>query len=151
MAQPSLTLYMAPGACSIIPQILLQQAGLSYKTIGVSVKSQGQQFSSENPKGQVPVLIWNDEVVTELPAIAHTINHLAPEAKILGGSPLVFIRVCEWMSFLSGSIHAQAWGPYIRPFRFTDEPAVEAGVRRKAEQLLRERAALLEEKLPADA
>lgn len=151
MAQPSLTLYMAPGACSIIPQILLRHAGLSYEAVGVSIKTLDEDFSTKNPKGQVPVLFWDNECITEVPAIAHVINHLAPDSRILGNSPLQFVRVCEWMNFLSGSVHAQAWGTFVRPFRFTDEQAAEPGVRRKALENLKAKAALIEAKLPASS
>lgn len=148
MATPQIKLYTTPGTCALIPQILLHYAGISYQPIGIPIKNLGSAFSATNPKGQVPVLVVDGEFITENPAIAHAINHLAPGAKIMGRSPMELVRVCEWMNFLSAAIHAQVWGAYARPFRFTDEKAGEEGVKRKALEKLRDRFALLEEKLP---
>ena len=148
MASPKVSLYMSPGTCSIIPQILLHRAGISYAPIAIPIKSLGPNFSATNPKGQVPVLVLDGENITENPAIAHAISHLSPNANIFGSSPMELVRVCEWMNFLSGSIHAQAWGAWIRPVRFTDEPDGEAGVKRQALKKLRERFAMVESKLP---
>ncbi|KAK5163724.1 uncharacterized protein LTR77_010397 [Saxophila tyrrhenica] len=148
MAQ-NIILYTAPGSCGLVPQTLLHHCNISFKPIGVSLQNLAE-LSSKNPKGQVPVFDWNGELITEVPAIAHAINHLAPEGKILGRSPVEFVRVCEWMNFLSASIHSQPWGAFVRPFRFTDEPEAEPGVKRKAKQRLQERLALMESKLPAD-
>lgn len=148
MAAKQVQLYMSPGTCAIVPQILLHHAGISYQPIGIPMKGLGSNFSATNPKGQVPVLVLDDELITENPAIAHAINHLAPNANILGRSPMEFVKVCEWMNFLSANLHAQTWGPYARPFRFTDEPSAEAGVKRKSLEKLRERFGLVESKIP---
>jgi glutathione S-transferase len=148
MALPKVTLYMSPGSCALAPEILLHHAGIPFKAIGVPLKDIGTHLSSTNPKAQVPVLILNDETITEVPAIAQAINQLNPEAHIFGRTPMQFVRVCELLNFLSASVHAQSWGPFARPWRFTDEPAAEAGVKRQAEAKVREKLALLEAKLP---
>ncbi len=97
----------------------------------------------------MPVLIWDDEMYTELPAIAHAINLMQPKAKIFGEGPKQFVRVCEWLNFLA-VLHAQAWAAFIRPVRFTDEPQAEAGVKRAASNKLRERYAHIESHLSSE-
>ena len=148
MASPDITLYTTPGSCAIVPHILLNYAALSFKPKPVARKRLTSDFASTNPKKQVPVLVVDGEVITENPAIAHMINHLAPEANIMGQDPMQLVRVCEWLNYFSGSMHAQAFGPYVRPCRFTNDPTAEAGIKAASFEKLKERFALIESKLP---
>ena len=149
MSTSEVTLYMIPGTCAVVPHILLNQAGIDYKLEAVSDRFTSE-FTAKNPKQQVPVLVVDGEVITENPAIAQAINQLAPEAKLFGETPIQFIRVCEWLSYLSAAIHAQAWGPYLRPHRFTNDKAAEAGIQAACEQKLKDRFALIESRLPEE-
>ena len=65
-AAQDITLYMLPGTCAVVPHILLNQAGLQFKYEGVSKDKLYSDFKSTNPKQQLPVLVINDEVVTEV-------------------------------------------------------------------------------------
>jgi glutathione S-transferase len=150
MSTPNITLYMLPGTCAIVPHVLLNQAGLNFKLEPVPPANITSTFSSTNPKQQVPVLVINEDIITENPAIAQAINQLAPSAYLFGTTPLQFIRVCEWLNYLSAAIHAQAWGPYLRPHRYTNDPAAEAGIKAACWQKLRDRFALIESKLPEE-
>jgi len=139
---------MHPGTCAIVPHILLTYVGISFSIQPVFSKSMSADFATLNPKKQVPVLIFDDNVLTENPAIVHAINHLAPDKQITGKDTLQFLRVCEWMNWLSGPLHAQVWGPFARPWRWTDDPAAEDGIRRKCRERVIERFDMIEEKLP---
>lgn len=150
MANQNITLYMLPGTCAVVPHILLHQARLEFDLSPVSRDSLATDFSSTNPKHQVPVLDIDGELITENPAIAQAINQIAPEAKLFGETPLQFIRVCEWLNYFSASIHAQAWGPYQRPQRFTDDKEAEAGISAVSKRKLLDRLALIESRLPED-
>jgi glutathione S-transferase len=149
MSTSEVKLYMIPGTCAVVPHILLNQAGVVYKLEAVSDRFTSE-FTTKNPKQQVPVLVVDGEVITENPAIAHAINQLAPEAKLFGETPIQFIRVCEWLNYLSAAIHAQAWGPYLRPHRFTNDKAAEASIKAACEQKLKDRFTLIESRLPED-
>lgn len=152
-AAQDITLYMLPGTCAIVPHILLNQAGLEFKYEGVAIDTlYSEEFSTKNPKHQVPVLVINDQTITENPAIAHAINQLAREAKLFGETPIHFIRVCEWINYFSAAIHAQAWGPYVRPGRFTADTSSKAleDIQTANWQKLLDRFALIESKIPED-
>lgn len=142
-----ITLFMHPGTCALVPHILLAYAGIPFDTQPVHSDSMSSEFSKLNPKKQVPVLVFDNNVLTEVPAIIHAINSFAPEKKMTGKDTLQFLRVCEWMNWLSGPLHAQVWGAYARPWRWTDDPSAEAGIREKCRGRVIERFDMIEEKL----
>src|SRR5712671_6861215 len=77
-----LTLYYAPGACSMASHIALEETGAPYQTQIVGL-AQGEQTKPEylnkvNPRGKVPALKTDDGILTENVAIltylAHTVH-----------------------------------------------------------------------------
>src|SRR5262249_30365501 len=67
-------LYFAPGACSLSPHIVLQEAGITAETEQVNNQEKktktGKDYWSVNPKGQVPALqLDSGEMLTEGPVI----------------------------------------------------------------------------------
>ncbi len=123
---PSIKLWFSPGACSVAPRMLLNEVGAPFEAIKVTIAEGAhlkEDFTRINPKKRVPVLALDDEVITELPAIATAISHLAPERHLMGASALDNARVYEWMNWLSGTLHAQGFGSLWRPQRFSDDPA----------------------------
>ena len=132
MANNHIELHFHPRACSIVPHILLNEAGISFIPHVVQLESMTADFATKNPKKQVPVLVVDDNVITENPAVIHAINQLAPRQQFMGRNPIEFIRVCEWLNFCSASVHAQAWGPFLRPWRYTTDPSSEAQAAVKA-------------------
>ena len=63
-----LTLAYCPIACSLVPYILLLEAGADFDVLPVNL-GKGENFSPEylrvNPKGKVPALIIDGQVLTE--------------------------------------------------------------------------------------
>ena len=64
-----LTLYYAPGACSMASHIALEETGAPYQTQIVGL-AQGEQTKPEylnkvNPRGKVPALQTDDGMLTE--------------------------------------------------------------------------------------
>lgn len=148
MASRKITLYFVPGASSVFPHFLLYHCNIPFTPQHVVLKDP-TNLVAVNEKIQVPVLAIDGENITENPAIAHAINQLAPEKQLFGRTPIEFIRVCEWLNWISASLHAQAWSPYIRPWRFTTNESAEgqAAVKAGAEKNVRERFARLEKML----
>src|SRR5258707_14259807 len=71
-------LYYSPGACSLSPHIALHEAGLPHELVKVDLRAKktenGDDFTSINPKGQVPALqLDNGEMLTEGPVIVQAI------------------------------------------------------------------------------
>jgi glutathione S-transferase len=141
MTVRKVTLFLHPGASSLFPHILLNEVGIPFtpKVIGGNTPALLNELAAINPKQQVPTLVIDGDVITENPAIAQAINQLAPERQLMGRDPKQFIRACEWLNWISGPLHAQAWGPYIRPHRFTTDPAAEEGIREKCKDIVLER------------
>jgi glutathione S-transferase len=71
---------------------------------------------------RIPVLGMDDEIITELPAIMTAISQLAPQFDMLGSNDMEIVRSYEWLNWLSGTLHGQAFGAFWRPQRFTDNP-----------------------------
>ncbi|KAL5400264.1 hypothetical protein PMIN03_012527 [Paraphaeosphaeria minitans] len=126
MSSPKIHLYLSPGACSVAPHILLHESGLDYTTTSYTKEDvfENGGFPDElkklNPKAKIPVATFDDEVITENPAILTFISQLAPSNQFFGNTPLETVRVYEWLNYLSGTLHSAAYGMFYRPQRFID-------------------------------
>jgi glutathione S-transferase len=87
---------------------------------------------------RVPVLILDGETITEAPAIMTAISQLAPHLHIMGNSNLDVVRVYEWLNWLSGTLHGQAFGGLLRPQRFSDDEGVFGGIKEKGRKTVEE-------------
>ena len=151
---PSLTLWYSSQALSIVPHILLIEAGLDFDLVHAELNmAHDGDFSEEikalNPKKRVPVLKVNDEIITEVPAIVTAISSLVPDRKFLGQTTMDNIRVYEWLNYLGGEVHGQAFGGLWRPERLVDDPKLYSAIRDKALKNLKQSLALIEGKLAA--
>jgi glutathione S-transferase len=109
-------LYYAPGACSLSPHIVAEEAGIPLDLEKVDLKShkteKGEDFYAVNPKGYVPALKLDDgTVLTEGPAIVQYLadqkpgSHLAPE-----NGTLARYKLQEWLTFINSELHKN-FGP----------------------------------------
>ncbi|USP75006.1 Glutathione S-transferase GST-4.5 [Curvularia clavata] len=116
---PKLHLYHTPGSCSLATHIALNSASLEFDATNISA-ARGFPASHLhlNPKGRVPILEIDGELITETPALLATISALAPEKHLLGEGVMNQARAYEWMTWLSGTMHGQAFGCVFRPARF---------------------------------
>ena len=65
-------LYFGPGACSFVPHAVLQAAGIEFEPRMVKLHKGEQNedaFKAINPRSQVPVLVDDGEVITQILAI----------------------------------------------------------------------------------
>jgi glutathione S-transferase len=103
-------LFFAPGACSLSPHIVLNEAGLSFDKVKVDTKSkamEGGDYRSINPLGYVPALELDDgTILTEGPAIVQWIADQVPEKKLAPthGS-LERTKLQSWLNFISSELH----------------------------------------------
>ena len=118
-------LYYAPGACSLASHIALQELGLPYEAVRVSLRDKktrsGEDYNAINPKGYVPALrLDNGELLTEGPALLAYIGELRPQSNLIPApSTLANYRVREWLVFIGTELHKTA-SPLFRPT--TPEP-----------------------------
>ena len=113
-------LYYSPGACSLSPHIVAEEAGVALDLEKVDLSThkteKGEDFYAVNPKGYVPALkLDNGTVLTEGPAIVQYIADLAPEKKLapLAGT-LERYRLQEWLNYIATEIH-KGFGPLFNP------------------------------------
>lgn len=132
--------FFSPGACSLAPHILLHEAGLDFTPLKIERNGTEvifpQDYYDVNPKMRVPVILVGDEVITELPAVCTIISHLSKEKRFMGETPLDTVRVYEWLNYLSGTVHASAFGHLFRPWRWTtsEDPEIHNGIKEKARE-----------------
>src|SRR5437588_469915 len=109
-------LYFTPGACSMAPHILAEEAGLKYQAVKVDLANKtfgnGNDYRKVNPKGAVPALeLDNGEVLTENAVILQYLAEQKPEAGLVpkAGS-FERWRTLETLNFLATEVH-KGFGP----------------------------------------
>src|ERR1700761_2919754 len=108
-------LYFSPGACSLSPHIVANEAGIPLELAKVDLKTHklesGDDYYKVNPKGYVPALQLDDgNMLTEGPAIVQYLADLKPASHLLPASGFARYKVAEWLTFINGEIH-KSFGP----------------------------------------
>jgi glutathione S-transferase len=113
-------LYYKPGACSLSPHIVLEEAGLPYEAEAVDLKTKvtasGSDFTQTNPKGYVPALVLDSgELLTEGPAIVQYLADRVPEKKLAPANGTVArYQLQSWLNFISTELH-KSCSPFFNP------------------------------------
>ncbi len=127
----SLKLYFAPGACSFVPHSLLELAGVEFEPQSVKLHK-GEQRSAEylalNPRGQVPVLVDDGEVITQIVAILLHLDAKLPQAGILPASGLARTRALSTLAWMNNTVHPTFTHVFM-PEKFTDDEAAKKAIR----------------------
>jgi glutathione S-transferase len=141
-------LYMCPGSCALAVHIILRHSGLPFTTTPISVRyGFPKDLLHLNPKGRVPILIIGNETITEVPAIMTAVSQLVPEKKLLGKTAMEVVRSYEWMNWISGTLHAQAYAALFQPRRFSSDETAHEGIQGKAKEAIKSCYETIEEKL----
>ena len=113
-------LYFAPGACSLAPHIAASELGINLDLEQVDLREKktksGNDYLTINPKGQVPVLEFdNGELLTEVPVILQYLSDQKPAGNLTpaAGTPERY-RMLEWLNFVTSELH-KTLGPMFRP------------------------------------
>lgn len=125
--------FFSSGACSLCPHILLHEVGTAFEPIQITREGPQVNFPADfervNPKMRVPVIVIDDQVITELAAVVTVIAGLAPEQHLMGKTPMEAARSYEWLNYLSGTVHTSGFGHFLRPQRWTtatDDASIQA-------------------------
>ncbi|MDN3712002.1 glutathione S-transferase N-terminal domain-containing protein [Paracoccus cavernae] len=115
-----ITLFYAPGACSLAPHIVLEWIGAPYKAVKTAIGS--PELLALNPAGAVPAISEEDGWhLTQASAILDYITQLHPEADLAGGSsPREKAEAHKWSAFLTSDVHASFW-PIFMPDRYSTD------------------------------
>lgn len=132
-----LHLYYCPGTCAFVPHTLLEmiksKCGLEYEASAINLKD-GQQHTSEykaiNPRQQVPALLVDGQLLTQVIAITNFLNESFPEANILPRESFAKAQALSMLSWINNTIHP-TFTRVFRPERFGTEEG-QAGVKQKA-------------------
>src|SRR5579872_5566144 len=144
-----LTLVYAPITCSLVPYILLTEAGAEFEVQPVNLlrgDSMTPEFLRLNPKHRVPILLRDGEPLTETIAIQIWIARRFPQARLLPADLDEEIQAISLMAWCASGIHPTLT-PNVLPHRYCDMPGSEDSVRRCAQKLLHENYRIAEQLL----
>jgi glutathione S-transferase len=125
----TMKLYYSPGACSLSPHIVLEEAGLPYEAILAPTKTKllpdGSDFRKVNPLGYVPYLVLPDGTgLREGPAIVQYIADQVPDKKLApANGTLARYQLQSWLNFIGTELH-KGFGPLFNPAYNDDAKAV---------------------------
>jgi glutathione S-transferase len=113
-------LYYSPGACSLSPHIVLNEAGLPFEKIKADTKTKvlpdGSDYRAVNPLGYVPLLELDDGTrITEGPAIVQYIADQVPAKKLAPpNGTMERVRLQTWLNFITSELH-KGFSPLFNP------------------------------------
>ena len=114
-------LYYSPGTSSLLPHIVLIEAGLPFVAVKIDERAKliqgGGDFRMINPLGYVPALELGDgTVLTESVAIAQYIADQVPAKNLAPPNGTVErTKLQSWLNFLSSEIHVGGFCPLFYP------------------------------------
>jgi glutathione S-transferase len=123
-----LTLYYAPGACSLAAHIVLEESGEKYQAQKVDL-AKGEQKTPEylkiHPLGRVPALrLDSGAPLTENTAI---LPYLGKRFKLWPGEPVAEGKALSVIGFFASSVHP-AHAHIGRPERYTEDKGAFPGI-----------------------
>ena len=123
-----LTLFYAPGACSLAAHIVLEESGEKYEARKVDL-AKGEQKTPEylkiHPLGRVPALLLDKgEPLTENTAI---LPYLGKRFKLWPGDPVADAKALSVIGFFAASVHP-AHAHIGRPERYTEDKNAFPGI-----------------------
>ncbi|WP_421930974.1 glutathione S-transferase family protein [Phenylobacterium sp.] len=140
-------LYSFPGTVSLAVHIALEEAGAAYELVKVDFMTNAQrspEFLAINPKSRVPALATERGVLTEAPALLTYVAQTFPEANLAPlDDPFAMAQVQAFNTYLCSWVHPAAAHRH-RGYRWADDPAAIADMRRKAPEVFADGMAVIE-------
>jgi len=123
-------LYYSPGACSLAAHIVLEELGIAFEPVLVSLADgdhKRPEYLRVNPKGQVPALNVDGKVLTETVAILTYLGGGYAERGLWPKETWKQAEALSLMSWLSSTVQIAAAGMW-RAARFSSDPAAKDGI-----------------------
>lgn len=136
----SIKLFYAPGACSFVPHAMLEMAGVEFEPSMVKLHKGEQRnpdYLAMNPRGQVPVLVDGDEVVSQIVAILLHLDEKLPMAGILPPTGAERSRAVQKLVWMNNTVHPTFTHVFM-PEKFTDDAEAQKAIRAFAAARYRE-------------
>jgi glutathione S-transferase len=131
-------LFYTPGACSMVPHIVLEEIGLPYESAVIDFAADDQlkpEYLAINPAGRVPVLTTDRGVVTEIPAILGYLARAYPQAGLApADDPFAFADMQAFHMFIATTIHV-LFRQISRPEVYADGPETKAALAAKVPEM----------------
>jgi len=132
-----LKLFFAPGACSRVALIALEEIGLPFETHIVAFMAgehRKADYLALNPSGKVPLLITDGRPLSQNVAILSFLARSFPDAGLLpfSGDPDADAQILSWLARCASDLHPLVTRIRIPAF-FCDLPEAPARVRAMAE------------------
>ena len=119
-----LTLYYAPGACSMAAHIVLEESGEKYEARKVDLaggEQRSETYLKINPQGRVPALrLDNNEPLAENTAI---LPYLGKRFGMWPADAIAEAKALSLIGFFAASVHP-AHAHIGRPERYASDPSV---------------------------
>lgn len=106
-------LYYSPGACSMAPHIVANEAGLALELVKVDIPAKktesGEDFWQINPKGYVPALQLDDgSMLTEVGVVCQYLADQQPDSGLIARAGTVErYHQMEALNFVATEVHKQ--------------------------------------------
>ena len=136
----SLKLFYAPGACSFVPHAALELAGADFEPALVKLhkgEHRTPDYLALNPRGQVPVLVDGDQVITQIVAIGLHLDARFPQAGLLPAGGTARTRALQTFAWMNNTVHPTFTHVFM-PQKFTADAAAQQAVKAHAVAAYRE-------------
>jgi glutathione S-transferase len=126
-----LILYYWPGSSSVVPHIVLEEIGAPYARQLVNLaqgEHKGGAYLKINPRGKVPALAVDGNVLTENVAILTYLARQFPDALLLPLGIIEESRCISMMAWFASTVHP-TFAHIIRPERFATNSAAQVNLK----------------------
>ncbi len=133
----SIKLYFAPGACSFVPHCLLEASGVEFEPAMIKLhkdEQNGPEYLAINPRGQVPVLVVDGVVITQIVAICEYLHQTFPELLFFPKAALEKAKALETLAWMNNSVHTTFTHVFM-PGKFTTDEAAQSAIKSHAQGL----------------
>jgi glutathione S-transferase len=130
----AIKLYYAPGACSLASHVAIEETGVPYETQKMNL-AEGDQRKPEylrlNPRGRVPTLVVDGQILTENVGILTYFGGGYPDAGLWPKKTWDQAKLMSTLAWLSNSVHP-AYAHIVRAERYATGEAAKEDVKAKA-------------------
>ncbi|MFM7024959.1 MAG: glutathione S-transferase family protein [Limnohabitans sp.] len=127
----SMKLFFAPGACSFVPHVLLEMSGANFEPTMVKLHK-GEQYNEDykllNPRSQVPVLVHDANVLTQIVAITLYLDMLFPGQHFLPADHQARAQALSTFAWMNNTVHP-TFTHIFMPQKFTDQAEAQAAIK----------------------
>jgi glutathione S-transferase len=136
----NLKLYFAPGACSFVPHTLLEASGVPFEPTLVKLhrgEQYGPEYKAINPRSQVPVLVQDGRIITQIVAICLHLDALFPERRFFPTDPMARTQALSTFAWMNNTVHP-TFSHFFLPQKFVEQPDAQAAIKAFAVGVYRE-------------